>query len=94
MFLGQGSSSTPTYEVERQGGTTGTLTLTRGGDPFLFSSVDRRIEVSTIPADITLEGYSGAALLGADTFTSASTDDATFEAVALAGVAIDRLVIR
>jgi len=92
-YLGGGSTSTAAREVEREAGTSGTLTITRtGGGTFNLGSVDWEKEYGTSPS-ITLQGYLGAVLLASDTFSTDLFSYTTFGAVNLGGVAIDRLVI-
>ncbi|MEO1689579.1 MAG: VPLPA-CTERM sorting domain-containing protein [Pseudomonadota bacterium] len=93
MFISLDSTSTPDFEVEREFLTDGVLTITKGGDLFDFVSVDWQIEIGAA-ADITLEGFLGAVSLGSDTFTTGLADYTTFSAVDLAGLSLDRLVIR
>jgi len=96
MFISSGSDSTPIYEIAREAFTEGALTLSKGGERFAFASIDWKSQDvrQTSTADIELEGFVGIASAGIDVFSTGSLDYATFAAVNLAGVMIDRLVIR
>ncbi len=73
----------------------GSLTLTKsGGGLFTFDSIDWLHEYfSGGTSSVTIQGYVGAALIATDVFSTTSTSYATFAAVSLASLAIDRLVV-
>ena len=86
MSIANQSDSTPEFEISREAFTSGTLTLSKDGDLFTFSSIDWKSEdpLQRATADVVLEGFLGAASAGSDTFTTGALDYATFAAVALA----------
>ncbi len=82
-------------EYERLWGSAGTLEVVlSGGGAFMFSSIDWQAEGGSGTPSITLEGFLGAALLATDTFSTSSSAYTTFGASNLAGLHIDKLVIK
>jgi hypothetical protein len=73
----------------------GSLTLTKSDSGlFSFTSIDWQHEYADgRTSSVTIQGFVGATLVATDVFSTSSTAYATFAAVSLASLAIDRLVV-
>ncbi|MGX0904120.1 hypothetical protein ACSSV8_002706 [Roseovarius sp. MBR-79] len=93
VISGPGKSGDGTdgpHEIEGGMGAPGALAILRDA-PFTFVSLDWQAEAGT-PV-IRAEGYLGAHLVAREQFTSSEAGYVTFEAGALAGQVIDRLIL-